>query len=589
MKLATFLAVLLFSMPALTQDVPTPPPMLCVEQNCTTTSDSSGYQFPSGPTNASAATLKAVPTFHNVGLYWDEGSGSESNEALVRFRKVGTSAWRQGLSLWFDKRTPDRIPYGFEQYRGSLVELDPGATYEVEVLTTGSRRLASTQVTTWKETFPVGTTVTLPTNSSSTLSITQSGTPTGYRLYTHAPGESASIDGANKIDSAVVISGSYVIVRGLTLKNVREYAISVSSTAHHVVIEGNDISKFGHADPVMPQFGCNQTGGIGTASQTGNLNVKQLVIQSNRIHHPNFDANSWAEARLQSPNCSGAKGAYHPQGPGAIFLKDTGGNHVVRYNEIYSDLTHMFNDGIGGGQNFSTAGPYPRDSDIYGNRVSHVWDDAIEAEGANMNVRIYGNHIELAMVSVAAAPVSIGPLYVFRNVATKGIRSPAEMNGYGWFYKTRNKSTDGTIAGIYMGGGRAYLFHNTLYRTSTDDSIRQMLSVDALALVNIVARNNIINSKSATSSALVPFLYCDFNFDMFSAGHTAWSSEEIYGIEANPVYDGTSTSGKYALKAGSPGQDAGTVIPNFNDRYSSGGPDVGAQEQGWKALQFGPR
>ena len=51
----------------------------------------------------SDAPLKAVATFHNVGLYWKEGTGSGENEALVRFRKSGTSEWRQGLSLWFDE------------------------------------------------------------------------------------------------------------------------------------------------------------------------------------------------------------------------------------------------------------------------------------------------------------------------------------------------------------------------------------------------------------------------------------------------------------------------------------------------------
>ena len=75
-------------------------------------------------------------------------------------------------------------------------------------------------------------------------------------------------------------------------------------------------------------------------------------------------------------------------------------------------------DGIGGGDNFSTAGFPWADSDIYGNRVSEVYDDAIEAEGANRNVRIWGNQLRRVYVAIGNAATVTGPLYVWRNVAT---------------------------------------------------------------------------------------------------------------------------------------------------------------------------
>ena len=68
---------------------------------------------------------------------------------------------------------------------------------------------------------------------------------------------------------------------------------------------------------------------------------------------------------------------------------------MIRHNEIFStDGSHYFNDGIGGSDNFSTTGFPNADSDIYGNEISHVWDDAIEAEGGNRNVRIWGNYMD---------------------------------------------------------------------------------------------------------------------------------------------------------------------------------------------------
>lgn len=58
-------------------------------------------------------------------------------------------------------------------------------------------------------------------------------------------------------------------------------------------------------------------------------------------------------------------------------------SHVIRYNDIWSDKEHYYNDIIGGGHNFCALGSPSRDSDIYANRLQHCWDDAIEAEGAN--------------------------------------------------------------------------------------------------------------------------------------------------------------------------------------------------------------
>lgn len=66
------------------------------------------------------------------------------------------------------------------------------------------------------------------------------------------------------------------------------------------------------------------------------------------------------------------------------------------------------NDTFGGSSNFSFEGSPNRDSDIYGNLISHVWDDAIESEGANMNVRIWGNYTDHTFQHIAVACTGSG-------------------------------------------------------------------------------------------------------------------------------------------------------------------------------------
>ena len=58
------------------------------------------------------------------GLYWSPPQGAPDNPARVEFREAGASA-AQGLEPWFDARNGE--------YRGSLVELKPGTSYEIRL------------------------------------------------------------------------------------------------------------------------------------------------------------------------------------------------------------------------------------------------------------------------------------------------------------------------------------------------------------------------------------------------------------------------------------------------------------------------
>src|SRR2546423_10737880 len=99
----------------------------------------------------------------------------------------------------------------------------------------------------------------------------------------------------------------------------------------------------------------------------------------------------------------------HTAGPQAISLFNTDGNHVIRYNECWSDLEHMYNDVIGGGSNGSFRGSPGPDSDIYGNLVAHCWDDGLEVQGGSRNGREWGNYVTKSPNMIGNAARSIGP------------------------------------------------------------------------------------------------------------------------------------------------------------------------------------
>jgi hypothetical protein len=495
------------------------------------------------------------------------------------------------MSLWFDKREGE--------YRGSIVHLEPGALVEIRLSLPGNETVETFGVRTWDEDFPIGEVVLLPEHSTETLVIDRAGSPDGYILFTHAPGSSATIDVGYASDANVKITGNsaYIILRGLTLRGSTEHGIEFTGDAHDIVIEENDISGWGTNGPA------GWGGNYQSAVYAGNsAKVERIIVQRNRMHHPRSDSNSWAEYRDD-------KDTYHPAGPQAITFFNSLGNHVFRYNEIFSDFDHYFNDPIGAGSNFSFEGFPNRDSDIYGNYIANCWDDGIESEGANMNVRIWGNYIEDTFVKIAIASTSKGPLYIWRNIAGASRKSAIEDHsdnyGRGPFLKAGGETRNGT----WYGSGRTYVFHNTILQPQPAPGATYFLGSGGGIigsggdLYELISRNNIfMNYKQATTYRdNVDSCTNDWDFDLYSGrlkndcpsrphlsqGIQLGAGELPMYDPGNIPFDRLTGLGEFALLPGAPGYDAGERIPNFNDGFKGTAPDMGAFEAGSAPMEFG--
>jgi acetyl esterase/lipase len=545
------------------------------------------------------AAVSAVPTFHSLGLYWSDSGGSVDIPCDVRFRKAGDAKWRVGYPLWFDARqvgagTDAERPAN--EYRGSLVQLNPGTTYQIELSLRGTNTRTTLEATTWRETFPIAKTVTLPAHSDHTLVITESGSPSGYILYTAAPGATATIDVANRHPYGVQIYGAYVIVRGLTVKGAWRDGIRIEDT-HDVVIEECDISGWGRIDTDAgaggkgsESWGMYGDAGIYSNSKT----LQRVIIQRNRIHHPRSDSNSWSEERKKY-------NTFHPRGPVGIYMIDTAGHHVVRYNDITSDDDHMVYDIVAGDSNFSWRGFPNCDSDIYGNRLTHTWDDAIEAEGGNRNVRIWGNYIDQSYTGIATAATSVGPIYIWRNIYDTSRRSDAggDSGGSGPFAKLGDHPR--------FGGGRRYYFHNTLLqRPPSEGATRPQGAGGALSggsterpMVEVWSRNNIWHLNRADRTAYsAPHPNTrdnNIDYDLHNGaairlrGTNTVGSHMLKGVPEYAWSNGAESrdGGKYALSSSSPGYDAGELLPNFSDGFTGIAPDAGAHEASTAPMEFG--
>jgi hypothetical protein len=524
-----------------------------------------------GATTLPANGARAVATFESLGLSWRPGSSPGAAGCSLRYRKHSESTWREALPMWYDTRD--------SECRGSIVHLEPGTDYAVE-MGVGTSFSAGVNTRTWAESFPIARTVQV-SSGSGTLNITEGGTAQGYVLYTGP----ATLDAGNAADYNVAINAPYVIVRGLTMRGARVDGIRISPAVTNVVIEDNDISGWGRSSGQTVngvRTGVDRDSGIRANCVNTPGSLQRVVIQRNRIHDPRWGSNSW-------------DGRIHPLGPVGIEISHCGGNHVIRHNEITSSDGHFFKDGMGGQANFSTIGFPAADSDIHGNIVSHAMDDGIETEGGNRNVRIWGNYIDQTAAGIANTPVSVGPMYIFRNVYNRSRRHylvGLDADDRLQFNKAGSQSE--------FGNGRRYVLHNTLLQATQAGLQYGLGAGDGIAglsnapMTNTVTRNNILHvwRSSSVSIGTAGGTGNDLDYDLRNGGISAYAGAEANGIVGTPVYrsgHGWSswTGGNYQLDPSSPGYNRGARLPNFNDAFTGSGPDVGAHEGDTPAMRLG--
>jgi len=524
-----------------------------------------------GIESANVANPQAIPTFHCIGLYWSPPGGAPNRRVFIRFRPLGETHWWEGLPMRYNPI--DNTDEDLADYRGSIVNLTPGTTYEIELKLEGTDISRRIRVKTWKEKFPEGKVIHVSSRNTP-LVITESGRPDAYRVY---DGGGAVIDVRHEHDACIKIAASYVIIRNFVLRgagsrhNLRRTPIGaiIIEKGHDIVIEHCDIADWGRINP-QTGFGFNYD----SAVLCRNSSVKRVIIQRCKMHHPFSDSNHWYEPVHPT----------HPRGPQCISFFNTAGNHVIRYNECYSDLDHMFNDIIGGGSNGSFRGAPGPDSDIYCNFISHCWDDGLEVEGGNRNVRVWGNYITQAAMMIGNAPTSIGPLYIWQNVVARSQWRPKSTGGY--FLKMGYADSESWMT------GHMYIFHNTIF------SGEPFLPTGGLGgnriVKHTVSRNNILHVLSSNKWSLSCSSHNvdnDFDFDLFN-GRVPEGSES-HGIRGIPKYiTGSGLNrkilrGNFQLANDSPGRAAGEMIPNFTPPFDNSQPDIGAHQHGAPPMEFG--
>ena len=228
---------------------------------------------------------------------------------------------------------------------------------------------------------------------------------------------------------------------------------------------------------------------------------------------------------------------------------------------------------------------YNCDWDVYDNEIYHIRDDIIEPEGPCINVRIWNNYCHNLFCGVSLSPINVGPTYVMYNV----------VYDQNWFCLK--------YSGI--GPGLCNIYHNTFY--SNQPAVHSITCSRPLEAQTF--RNNIFYGTAyAFWSPQPPRNNNDIDYNTWYTSDTPWFESytgtpqkrffhiagndillledlqkfigwEMHGKKAKPGFV-SPESGNLRLKTGSPCIDGGVVLPNINDSYKGGAPDMGAYERG---------
>jgi MYXO-CTERM domain-containing protein len=527
------------------------------------------------------------PTIHTLGVQVLTSDDDNLNATVtVRYRKKGDLAFRTGPQLF--RVLPDSVPMHTvpKQLAGSIFDLAPGTTYEIELLAKDPDGLEETKTVEastraypadpkTKNVVSVSTKAALatalaaanagdvielePGTYAGTSTINASGTaenPIVIRGKTTA----AILDGEGCTGCNVLeIYGSHVHVERLTItkaeRAIRFYGVTTGGAVRHVVIK--DVIH-----------------GIGSSGEA----KTDFTICDNDI-----------EGRLVWPWVFDADATSHWDDRG---IHIDGSGHVVCHNRIKGFGDPVINKIRGN-----------RAWDVHGNDIIDAFDGT-ELDESEGNARLFRNRFVNVMAPISIQPSLGGPLYALRNVILNCGDEPIKLKSLG--------GTD-EPSGVLI-------HHNTVV------SSRRALNLQTpITQHNFVISNNLfVGPKTLAGANTVEWTaeidrgrfdrngyFPNGGFWMGKVGGTNRIYADITAMQAagqvekdskllsEPIFANAfvgpadskvaSMAVSVALATGSNAIDAAERIDGINGGWYGAGPDLGAHESGCPEPFYGPR
>nr|WP_136250255.1 right-handed parallel beta-helix repeat-containing protein [Ningiella ruwaisensis] len=362
------------------------------------------------------ANIEIVPLIHSATVRLQ---GIKASKAIkIDFRPLHSDEWRRGYPLRHDPVSGS--------YSTSLVNLDANSSYEVRFHFELSDTFSNKKSNKIPNKIPAissfktrATQIHVKPKNTILLSDIYEGGDLDLSQVTfkREEGEWIKIIGdvpviANEQADAALFLGSqsHIILKNITVKGGKRYGISANE-AHHIWIDGCDISDFGREASVVikGQSYASTKDDKPINYDAGIFLIKSgvVTIENCKIHSPRVAANHWGHG--------------HPRGASAMLIsanhpdKKLQGQYIIRNNHFYGAPDQRFNDVIETRANVRPLGGFIRDSAIYGNLLEYANDDLLELDGSQANILVYDNVLRQGYCGISLAPNMRGPNFIFNN------------------------------------------------------------------------------------------------------------------------------------------------------------------------------
>jgi hypothetical protein len=525
------------------------------------------------------------PTFTSLGVRVPvSGDVNRNAVATLQYRGAGTLAWQSALPL---HRVWAETAEGVEEFAGSVMDLRPDSSYELQIavsdpdgggrtfLLTGRTRGLVTDPVRPRQVF-VNNVLQLPsalaqarpgdvinimpgTYFLTEMTIGVSGTPENPIVVRGSGIDQTILDGAGCSSCNMLnLSGSsYVTIENLTVQNVERAFKFVGTGMTRVTIQRTRLRNV-------------LFGAWGQGYHTDFLFADNLL--EGRVPWPAI-----------YPNDAGASG-------GSFGYTILGAGHVIAHNRFSQFPNAIL---------FEYRGS--RACDVYGNEIVDNYDNAVETDWSSGNIRVYRNRFTNSFAPLSVQPIQGGPAYLFRNVGINVVDEAIKFHA--------------AYAPSYGRSSGVYAFHNS-FVGQTPLSVQ---TGDPAS--NFLFQNNLFVGKRSAAQTVIwsaPIIGGSFNYNgyfpdgeyIFNQGRyynlmglaqvrstLGW---ELQGLVLEPDVFASGIVGPedyrpalppsfLTLRSGASAQDRALLLPNINDRFRGAGPDLGALELGCSLPVYGPR
>ena len=547
------------------------------------------------------------PTIRCLSFRWLISGDDNGNAGVaVAYRRKGEEEWLRALPfLRVNRETVDRDHSPFtcgNLLAGSILYLQPGATYEVRlILSDPDGGQAERTVT--SSTRPIPAVL----EGDRQVHVYPEGHK-GEKLQPAFPSLKDAFRKARPGDVVLIHAGTYQGTYGVAVRGTPGKPIVFRAADGEAVLDGGGVN----GNIIDAQGGKDHLYFEGLTIRNGRTAIKAngssgLVVRRCRMEKVGYGVVSYTSNTsgwyIADNTIIGQIEQWYPRRDVGMNtgVNVIGNGHVVCHNRIsgFWDCISTFNGSGKPQSQWNTARHPPQMSiDIHNNDLSEAVDDGLEADHGLHNVRVFENRIMNACTGISTQPNLAGPVYLIRNLVFNA-GTPWKLHNYptGLIILHNTSIGCGQALVSWPPSWQNAFIRNNLFLGS------KRYAVETGSPHPLTSLDYNGYRKTGDPSRFIKWTrdggktwqnYATLQDYHKGAGHEEHGAMVSFGTfeKAFPPQEGKTYAAEtidLRPRPTSRAEDAGLVLPNINDAFSGKAPDLGAHELGSPPLHFGPR